>query len=647
MAVFPHSLRKVFVGSGTVRTTGSTSDLKAGELGLYDAETFKAVAVGATYTSNPKVILAQGSFHQKDVLALGHGGLKESIKSRPISGGNVSEWRKASPTRPRNHVVAIGYDGVDTTKTLAAEKDKVYKLRLTVQGSPVSRFINHDLYHDFTVTTECPEDCTDNCSDPTDCNFVAEEFTKQINAHPYISQFVKAEAIYDCDSPAAPTSISQTLFQLSLCDAGDPVALAAVQSQYLNYKISRVGRSGSTSTYEMCIPSADFSPAAFNNSDIRVIPNCATCPTGYTSVPLLYQVEVKRDDAGTGGNLTTVNTDYAGETSALTTRVNYEYGTSTYVLYFPTKALADAAIATPSGNDLVLAGGYVESVCTLDVATTVAWSYIAPRYKTVRTLTLTLAKTCGGSNRLADLQAFYANESTRASAISVQTAGTCADIYTVTQYNNECLLNPCASHDNPTFNNFQAFEGAVWIATDPDLTGTDCSCGIRLSSAYIETKFGECSFDPLDHYELEIPKIYVSQISEKGGVTSNGADRCDTVWPVTELQSPGYASGTGEFVKRALIDFMRYKQEEFFTPQGSRMNETQDINSWASAIDVSKYYKIYYLVHNVPYTNRRTNLFDNEEYELMVVFLEDADTTTFENLINGYVTSVGVQLKAI
>ncbi len=446
-----------------------------------------------------------------------------------------------------------------------------------------------------------------------------------------------AEAIYE--TAATTPSVDFLTYQLSVCDTGDAYALAEVQRQYPSYTIERVSRSGAISVYEICIAAADDAPVDFTTANTRVIPNCATCPTGYTFVDVLYKIEIKRDDAGAAGDLTQINTDYTGESSSLTTRVSYEFGTSTYIVYFSTIALAQAAVDTPIGNDLVILAGSVSSVCTLDVATEIAWVEGEEKYKTTRVLTLTLNKTCGGANRLTELQAFYANEPTRASAISVLTAGTCADIYTTTQYNNECLEDPCASHDNPTFNEFQSFEGAVWEAGDVDF-GASGAVGIRLSSAYVETKFGDCSFDPLDHYELEIPKIYLSQVLETG-------DPCDIVWPVTELQLPKFASGTGEFVKRELIQFMRYRQEEFFTPQGSRFNETQDINSWVSAVDVSKYYKIYYLVYNVPYTNRRTNLFDNEEYELMVVFEENADTTAFENLINGYVTSVGIQLKAV
>lgn len=642
MAVFPYSKRKVLIGAGSVRTTGSTSDLKPGEIGLFDAHTGRALGQGATYTSNREVLLAQGSFHEKDVLALGHGGLKESIKAK-IDGHFISDWRVAHPKKAKNHVIAVGYDGVDITKTMSLQKDETYKLRVTVQGSPVSRFINHDLYHDFIVTTECSDDCTDDCNDPTTCPDAAVSFAAQINAHPYISQFVKAEAIFNCTSETAPTSVAFTLYTLEICDTGDSAALAEVQRQFPTLDVTRVDRYGSTSKYQVCVPTAGGAPADFTTANTRVIPNCAVCPTGYTLVDKLFKVQVKRDDVGSAGNLGTVSSDYSTSEAALNERISYEFGTSTYILYFTTQADADSAVATPIGNDLVLAGGTIDSVCTIDSAVDVAWVEAGDRYKTTRTLTLTLAKDCGGNNRLAELVAFYANDSSLvADSLVVRTAGDCGDIYEVDQYNEECLLDPCSGYDTPSFNTVQSFEGAVWIedTAASGVPGTGCVCGVRLTSAYVDTKFGDCSWDPLDHYELEIPTIDVSQINESG-------DRCDTIWPVTELQVPAGASGTGEHVKRELIQFMRYRQEYFFTPEGSRMNETQDINSWASVVDRNKFYKIYYLTYNTPYRNSNTNLFDNSQYEVMVAFPEEADTSSFEALINGYVSSVGIQLKSI
>lgn len=638
MAVYPFSHRKVFIGAGPIRTSGHTSDLKAGELALADGESFSLLPVGTTYSAHPVVRLVQGSYRQVDVLALGHGGGKESIKSRPIDGHYISDWRVAFPKRARNHVIAIGFanDG-DDTKTMAVEKDKVYKLRVTVKGSPVSRFINHDLYNDFIVKTSCLGKCEDPCTTTDDAKAVAESFAKQINEHPFISPFVKAEAVFECDPAltANPSNVDFVLYTLEVCDTGDSSALAEVQRQYPTRNVTRTDRRGSTSVYEICIPDADPTPADFTYANSRVIPNCATCPSGYTLHATLYKVEVKRADVGSGGNLTTVISNYSASQGE---RLSYEFGTSTYVLYFTTSTVPAAV-----GTDVVVGGvGHVESVCTLNVATTVDWIEGDARYKTTRTLHVSIGKTCGGSNRLSELTAFYANDaSIVANSLAVRASGDCADVYEVEQYNKECLLDPCSGQDIPSFDALQSFEGFVWVEDEAALPeDTTCLAGVRLSSAYVETKFGNCSWDPYDHYELEIPKIDVSQIDESG-------DPCETVWPVTELQTPQFASGTGEMVKRELITFMASRQDYFFCPEGSRMNETQDVNSWLSVIDRSKFYKVYYLVHNVPYKNNHTNLFDNEQYELMIAFPEEVDTTNFEKLINSYVTSVGVQLKAL
>lgn len=653
MAVFPYAHRKVFIGAGPVRTSGNIWDLKAGELGLFDGESYKALSVGATYTSNPSVILAQGSFRQVDVLALGHGGGKESIKSRPIEGHFVSGFRLATPKRARNHQVGVGFvnDG-DDTKTLVVEKDATYKLRVTVKGSPVSRFIQHDLYHDFIVTTDCIDKCTDPCSVPQDPKAVAESFVKQINEHPFISPFVKAEARFKCtpDLDENESNVEHTLYCLEVCDTGDALALAEVQGQFPDLSVSRVERRNSISKYQVCIPTDDGAPDDFTTANTRVIPNCAVCPTGYTLEDKLYKVEIKREDAGDAGALTAINSNYTDEVGAATTRVSYEFGTSTYIVYFETQADAQAAVDTPVGTDLVLLAGTVESVCVLDTATPIEWAACGERYKTTRFLSVVIAKDCGGSDRLTELEEFYANESTIVEGtLALRSTGECADVYEVEQYNRECLLDPCSAKDTPTFDALQSFEGFVWkedeAAELPD--GTECLAGIILQSAYVETKFGNCSFDPYDHYDLEIPRIDVSQIHDEGGATSFGVDRCATVWPVTELQTIQFASGTGEMVKRELIDFMASRQEYFFTPEGSRMNETQDVNSWASVIDRNKFYKIYYLTHNVPYRSSRTNLYDNQQFENMIVFEETLDTTAFENVINGYVSSVGVQLKAL
>lgn len=640
MSVFPYSYRKVLIGSGVIRTTGTTADLKPGEIGLFDAKTYKALPAGATYGTNREVILAQGSYHTKDVLALGHGGYKESIKSRTIEGHFVSDFRVAHPKRPQPHVIAVGYDGVSTTKTITAEAGKDYFLRIDLKGEPVYKFMQHHLYKIYRAVAPCVDPCVDACSTPVDANIIADDLVNQINSDPFFNPFVKAEKIVSCtpDIPANPNNVAQTVWHLALCDTGDQEALGIVAGQYPTYEVSRVDRAGSVSTYEICIPTSAGTPTAFNPAALRVVPNCTTCPSGYTLNARLYKYEIVRADAGNGIALTAVNTAYSTTTAV---RINYEGGVSKYVIY-----LASATAPAASGVDQVLSSGqYLDAVCVEDTpAADVAWVSAGTAYKTTRNLTLTVQKTCGGANRLTDIRAFYTNVAAKivggTAGITVQTAGDCADIYTLDQYNDDCLVDPCGGLDTPAFTDLQSFEGSVWQVTPVTTpTNTTCLVGIRLTGAYIETKFGNCSFDPTDAYELDNVIISASQF------WADNETNCEDNWPVTELQQPKYASGVGETVYRQLIEFLGYRKEDYFCDP--RMRETQDLQVVLDVVDRSKYYKLYYLTYNVPYRNNSTNMYNDEQYEILVAFPETVDTSAFEQLINGYVTSVGIQLKAL
>ncbi len=641
MSTFPYSYRKVLIGSGVIRTVGTTADLKAGEIGLFDAKSYKALAAGATYSTNREVLLAQGSFHTKDVLALGHGGYKESVKTRDIEGHFVSSFRVAHPKRPKNHIVAIGYDGVSTTKTLTAEAGKEYFLRIDLKGEPVYKFMQHHLYKIYRAVAPCIDPCTDECTNPIDPNIIADDFVNQINSDPFFNPFVKAEKIVSCnpDIPANPNNVAQTVYHLSLCDTGDGAALSIVAGQYPTYSVSRVSRVDSVSTYEICIPTSAGTPTAFNPAALRAVPNCATCPSGYTLNARLYKYEIVRADAGNGTALTAVNTAYTTSTAV---RVNYENGTSKYVVYLASATAPAAAVATDS---VLSRGEFLDSVCVENTpAADVAWVSAGTAYKTTRNLTLTVQKTCGGANRLTDIRTAYTGFASKivggTAGITVLTAGDCADIYTLDQFNDDCLTDPCDGLATPAFTDLQSFEGAVWAVTPAAIPDeTTCLVGIRLSGAYIETKFGNCSFDPNDAYELDAVTISVSQF------WAENETNCDLTWPVTELQVPAYASGVGETVYRQLIEFLGYRKEDYFCDP--RWRETQDIQVVLDAIDRNKYYKLYYLTYNVPYRNNSTNMYNNEQYEVMVAFEETVDTSAFEQLINGYVTSVGVQLKAL
>lgn len=662
MSYFNHGFKKVFIATGGLVTTGDTSTLKGGQIGLFDANTFKAIPLGEAKKSvHKEVILAQGSFHTRDGLSPFLGGLKEPVQSRKINGNYTSRFLVSNPRRSKQHVISIGWDGVSATKTISGELDSDYYLRIEVKNSPVLRAYNHNLYRTFHVHTRCADDCTVSCDNPEDRHFIADTLVSQINSDPQLKDFIKAEKIFTPDQAIGANNVAFTIYQLQVCDTGDSAALAAVQGQYPGKDVARVGRAASISTYEFCQPAATAAPAAFNNSVLRVIPGCSTCPAGYTLVALAYKFIVRREEASPANIVTSsaaVNSSYG---AVQTVYMGNESGVSTYTIYKTSPTTPGAVAVTDA---VIPTGEVVESFCNLTTPGTVAWVANGTRYRTTRTLQLTLAKDCPGtsvqypgtttttstttsttttaspSSVLGQMIAFYAsNSSIVAGSIVKLSDGECADIYQLSQYNNACLLDPCGGEALPVFDAIQAFRGKAWeevVASTP--IDTTSLVGIRLTGAYVDTKFGTCSFEPTDHFELEPVFINASLVEQDGKVC--GAD----AWPYTELQVPVSASGTGEQLLRDLILFKGYRQE--FYQCDPRMREVVD-EFVLDIIDRSKLYKSYYIFHNVPYLNNVTNLFNNEQYVLQVAFPEDADSSAFEQLVGSYLASNNVFLEKV
>lgn len=192
-------LPKLFVLNGTVKTTGSSADLTAGDLGLYDAVT-NAVVTAGNASTHPNAYIAQGSFYTSDRLGNVHGGYKESIKSpapsKGIAARNVKRWYKKPPRAAVNQKVRLFWDGSATGTGPQFFCGKTYRLRLELKGEPVLRFINRQIYEQFAAFTGCcANDCSAPCTDAVvDAALVLYDYAKQINGNPLFSPFISAQA---------------------------------------------------------------------------------------------------------------------------------------------------------------------------------------------------------------------------------------------------------------------------------------------------------------------------------------------------------------------------------------------------------------------------------------------------------------------
>jgi hypothetical protein len=154
-----------------------------------------------------------------------------------------------------------------------------------------------------------------------------------------------------------------------------------------------------------------------------------------------------------------------------------------------------------------------------------------------------------------------------------------------------------------------------WTAyVSPGHVAGKCA-GLRLIGAFVETKFGDCTFQVTDFFEKEPIKIYASMVDYTG-------DPCvfEGICVYNDclgLQGMGF----GEQVVRDLIKAESYLQN-FFHSGDFRVREITQGYDITSAINRNELYTRYFLLHSVPRFNNPTGVFDNDRYMLEIIIPE-------------------------
>jgi len=163
----------------------------------------------------------------------------------------------------------------------------------------------------------------------------------------------------------------------------------------------------------------------------------------------------------------------------------------------------------------------------------------------------------------------------------------------------------------------------------PGHTTGECA-GLVLFGAYVDTTFGNCSFQVSDFYEVEPIQIYASMVDYTGdpckfeGICVNRTE-------CLGLQGTGF----GETVIRDLILSESYRQNFFATD--IRIREITQGDNVFNVINRSTRYFRYYLLHSVPRFNNPTGVFDNDRYMLEII--TNARSTSFEQTVNAWLTA--------
>jgi hypothetical protein len=180
---------------------------------------------------------------------------------------------------------------------------------------------------------------------------------------------------------------------------------------------------------------------------------------------------------------------------------------------------------------------------------------------------------------------------------------------------------------------FLAANGAITWDQYPTTAHVDGACaGLILNGAYVDTKFGDCTFQLTDFYEKEPVRLYASEVDLNG-------DPCafTTLCVVTECQGL-QVNGLGETVLRDLTLSESYRQN--FLATDFRIREITQGNQIVSSVDRNALYYRYMLQHNVPRNYNPSGTFDADQYMLEIFSL--AALNTFADDTAGWLKACGV-----
>ena len=180
---------------------------------------------------------------------------------------------------------------------------------------------------------------------------------------------------------------------------------------------------------------------------------------------------------------------------------------------------------------------------------------------------------------------------------------------------------------------FLAANGAITWDQYPTTAHVDGACaGLILNGAYVDTKFGDCTFQLTDFYEKEPVRLYASEVDLNG-------DPCafTTLCVVTECQGL-QVNGLGETVLRDLTLSESYRQN--FLATDFRIREITQGNQIVSSVDRNALYYRYMLQHNVPRNYNPSGTFDADQYMLEIFSLDPLNT--FATDTSGWLNACGV-----
>lgn len=202
-----HNIKQMFVVKldEALLTSGDTSDLAEGQVGIFD-KNFSALAAAPSPATSPYIFIAQGTGDNT----------VPSFKSSNIFVTRVTAWRGVSAdTTTQEQITYVGWDEINQGLSPDIHCDRSYTVILRIFEHYLQSVYRPALQEGVVVKAPCCDDCGTNC-DSLDCSAIFTEFADKINANPRLSPYITASAVTTLVSGSPAT----TTFALVLPDPG-------------------------------------------------------------------------------------------------------------------------------------------------------------------------------------------------------------------------------------------------------------------------------------------------------------------------------------------------------------------------------------------------------------------------------------------
>jgi hypothetical protein len=614
------SYQQTFVtNSPALLAQGKTVDsLAVGQIGILDGKT-KVATTTPTYAKNKALYFVWGT---PDVTLGDFGGVpNENEYTKLIKGKLIKGFRAKKAKRGQTPIYTIGWSGdAADNDTLSAKVGEAKSVFIKLTGTIIDRLYSKQGFTKQLLTVPaCTDECTDTCADIL-CPELATQLADQINADKDLSKFIRAKSIVQCDGVAAPVEGSVYKFKLNVADAGDQTSLGLVQAQFPDEDISIIDRQGITTSYGV-VKTANSAPASFVGTSF-VVPDCGSCPSGYTYQPASNKYTVSITTGDTYPVL-------AGEISHTKTATNVS-GKDVYTSYVESDvedATFKTAVTTANAAYSATLVGAVKEACIQDAPVTIAWVSDGTLKTRTQDYHITLADDVCGNDRLADLQAAYPDLTVSV----VNAAGDCVHTYSVT-LTSDPYVGGCAV-ESITYPSIPVFEGASWKPVLPEALadGTVCKCGVQVETAFFRNSTNECSFDAFP-YENDIVHVQISNYNP-----DFNADPCENEWAVKQVRQVQYPQGDGAYVQHLEQESKGYDQRfRAYDPV------VRGLQGYSLQADPNRFYDEYTLEFETRFfTSGGWSEKYSESFNLQL-FVPEGTGSALEAAINSYLVSAGI-----